>query len=68
MKPQIINLGTIDGDLVETTLIVFRDKLYRFEYVRARYWGNRAGDSYFRFIEHGSGQPSAPFLGKKARG
>jgi len=61
MKPQIIKLGTIDCDLVETTPIVFRDRLYRFEYVRAQYWGNQTGDSYFRFVEHGSGRPSAPF-------
>lgn len=61
MKPEIIKLGTIDCDLAETTPIVFGDRLYRFEYVRTRYWGNQAGDSYFRFIEHDSGRPSAPF-------
>ena len=30
-RPQILKLGTIDVDLVETTPVVFKDKLYRFE-------------------------------------
>ena len=61
MKPQIVKLGTIDVDLVETTPIVFSETLYRFEYVRANYWDNHTGDSYFRFVEHDSGRPSQPF-------
>ena len=61
MKPQITKLGTIDMDLVETTPIVFKGALYRFEYVRAQYWANDTGDSYFRFVEHDSGRPSKPF-------
>lgn len=61
MRPQIKKLGTIDCDLVETTPIVFQGKLYRFEYVRARYWGNKTGDSYFRFVDHDSGCATMPF-------
>ena len=61
MKPRIRKLGTIDLDLVETTPIVFCDSLYRFEYVRPNYRANDTGDSYFRFVEHGSGRPSMPF-------
>lgn len=61
MKPQIIKLGTIDVDLVETTPVVFAGTLYRFEYVRANYWANQTGDSYFRFVEHDSGRPGKPF-------
>lgn len=61
MKPQIVKLGTIDCDLVETTPIVFRSKLYRFEYVRERYAGNTTGDAYFRFVEHDTGLPGEPF-------
>lgn len=61
MKPVIEKLGTIDCDLVETTPIVFRNKLYRFEYVRKGYAGNQTGDSYFRFIDHESGLPSRSF-------
>ena len=61
LKPRIIKLGTIDLDLVETTPVVFKGKLYRFEYVRAGYWANDTGDSYFRFVEHDSGHPSRAF-------
>jgi hypothetical protein len=61
VKPQITKLGTIDLDLVETTPVVFEDKLYRFEYVRATYWANKTGDSYFRFVEHDSGRASKAF-------
>ena len=50
--PTIKKLGTIDCDMVETTPIVFKGKLYRFEYVRKdRYKPNKTGDSYFRFID-----------------
>jgi len=61
MKPAIRKLGTIDCDLVETTPIVFRGRLYRFEYVRIGYSGNKTGDSYFRFVDHATGDVSAPF-------
>ena len=61
MRPAIIKSGTIDLDMVETTPIVFRDKVYRFEYVRANYWANETGDSYFRFVDHETGCPSEPF-------
>ncbi len=61
MKPEITKLGTIDLDLVESTPVVFRGSLYRFEYVRPKYWANNSGDSYFRFVEHDSGRASKPF-------
>ncbi len=60
-KPGIRKLGTIDLDLVETTPVVFKDRVYRFEYVRPGYWDNATGDSYFRFIDRESGEASAPF-------
>ncbi|MBE0535445.1 MAG: hypothetical protein IH624_07215 [Phycisphaerae bacterium] len=60
-KPHIVKLGTIDVDLVETTPVVFKHRLYRFEYVRQRYWANKTGDSYFRFVDHATGRPTAPF-------
>ena len=56
-----MKLGTIDVDLVETTPVVYRDTLHRFEYVRPDYWDNDTGDSYFRFVEHDTGEPSPPF-------
>jgi hypothetical protein len=61
MKPHIRKLGTIDCDLVETTPVVFRGRLYRFEYVREGYSGNKTGDSYFRFVDHETGAPSPGF-------
>ena len=61
MKPAIRKLGTLCCDLVETTPVVFRGRLYRFEYVRQRYAGNNTGDSYFRFVEWETGEPSPSF-------
>lgn len=60
-RPLITKLGTIDVDLVETTPIVFKDKVYRFEYVREGYWDNKTGDSYFRFVDHESRKPTKSF-------
>ena len=59
--PRIRKLGTIDCDLVVTTPVVFRDRLYRFEYVHTGYAGNTAGDSYFRFVDHETGEASPNF-------
>ena len=58
-RPEIRKLGTLDLDMVEATPVVFRDRLYRFEYVRKDYKPNTTGDSYFRFIdvETGQGRP-----------
>ena len=61
MRPHITKLGTIDCDLVETTPVVFQGRLYRFEYVRGQYWNNKTGDSYFRFVDHESGEPGRAF-------
>lgn len=60
-KPRIVKHGTIDLDLVETTPVVFRGRLYRFEYVRQRYKPNTTGDSYFRFIDVETGKPTPGF-------
>jgi hypothetical protein len=46
---------------VETTPIVFKNKVYRYEYVRPGYWDNTTGDSYSRFIEHKTGRPAKSF-------
>jgi alpha-L-fucosidase len=61
MRPVIIKLGTIDCDMVETTPVVFKDRLYRFEYVRKDYWQNQTGDSYFRFVDVQTGFSSESF-------
>lgn len=60
-RPLIIKTGTIDCDLVETTPVVFKNRVYRFEYVRTRYWNNDTGDSYFRFINHETGEITQSF-------
>ena len=60
-KPPIRKLGTIDCDMVETTPIVFRGRLYRFEYVRQNYKPNTTGDSYFRLIDVETGQATPGF-------
>jgi len=46
---------------VETTPIVFKNKVYRFEYVRKKYWNNQTGDSYFRFVDHETGKSTESF-------
>lgn len=60
-RPLIIKSGTIDVDLVETTPIVFKGKVYRYEYVREGYWDNKTGDSYSRFVDHDTGVPTQSF-------
>lgn len=66
--PVITKLGTIDVDLVETTPIVFKNKVYRYEYVRPGYWDNKTGDSYSRFVNHKTGEPTLPFAKGKHLG
>ncbi|MCX8183437.1 MAG: hypothetical protein N3F08_03350 [Crenarchaeota archaeon] len=60
-KPSITKLGTIDCDMVETTPIVFQNRLYRFEYVRSNYKPNKAGIPFFRFIDVDSGESTPAF-------
>jgi len=59
--PLIRRLGTIDLDLVETTPVVFSNRLYRFEWVREGYWNNQRKTNYFRFMDHETGEALAPF-------
>ncbi|MDG3006407.1 hypothetical protein [Paludisphaera mucosa] len=60
-RPEIRKLGTIDVNMVEATPIVFRDRLYRFEYVRKDYRPNTTGDSYFRLVDVETGEASPAF-------
>ncbi|MCA9418779.1 MAG: hypothetical protein KC917_21065 [Candidatus Omnitrophica bacterium] len=59
--PKIEKLGTVECDLVEASPIVFKDRLYRFEYVRDRYQHNELGQAYFHFVDQGNGEKSPPF-------
>jgi pimeloyl-ACP methyl ester carboxylesterase len=60
-KPLIRKQGTIDLDLVETTPVVFSNRLYRFEWVRESYWNNQRKTNYFRLIDHETGETLPPF-------
>ncbi len=60
-RPEIRKLGTLDLDMVEATPVVFKDRLYRFEYVRKDYKSNASGDSYFRFIDVKTGAATPAF-------
>src|SRR6516225_5709951 len=60
-RPLIRKLGTLDLDMVETTPVVLRDRLYRFEYVRKDYHANKTGDSYFQFIDVDTGKATTAF-------
>ncbi|NQU52088.1 MAG: hypothetical protein HQ522_06070 [Bacteroidetes bacterium] len=60
-RPLIVKSGTIDVDLVETTPIVLKEKVYRYEYVRAAYWNNETGDSYSHFVDRETGEPTKAF-------
>lgn len=61
MRPAIKKLGTLDCDMVETSPVVFHDRLYRFESVRPDYHGNQTGSSYFRFVDVESKKPTPSF-------
>ncbi len=60
-RPTIKKLGTLDLLMVETTPVAFKDRLYRFEYVRDNYPANKTGASYFRFIDVESGKATPAF-------
>ena len=60
-KPGVKKRGTLDGDMVETTPVAFKGRLYRFEYVRDNYHANRTGASYFRFIDVATGKATPAF-------
>lgn len=60
-KPLIVKYGTIDVDLVETSPIVFKGKVYRYQYIRAGYWDNKTGDSYSRFVDRETGERTMAF-------
>src|SRR5438067_11736509 len=60
-RPKIRKLGTLDWGMVETTPVVFKGRLYRFEYVRQDYHANKAKASAFRFIDVATGKPTPVF-------
>ena len=64
-RPLIRKVGTIDLDIVETTPVVWRGKLWRFEWVRPgtpqQFQRNRNQPGHFRFRDAQSGEMSPPF-------
>ena len=60
-RPLIVKKGTIDCDIVESTPIVFKNKIYRYEYIRTKYWDNATDDSYSRFVENETGITTKSF-------
>lgn len=54
-------LGTVDADIVEANPVVFRNRLYRFEYIRKGVYCNSTDNSFFRMIDVASGQTAASF-------
>jgi hypothetical protein len=63
-RPLIVKLGTIDSHIVEATPIVFKGKVYRFEWIRKNYHGNTLGVPYFRLIDHATGEVVTPPFGQ----
>ncbi len=59
--PVIRKLGTLDCDLVEATPVVFKGKLYRCEWVRTSYQGNKLDTNYSRLVDVSTGHSTAPF-------
>ena len=60
-RPHIKKLGSIDCDMVETTPVVWRGRLYRFEWVRADHASNTDGVPCFRFVDVASGGTTPTF-------
>lgn len=62
-KPIIRKLGTIACDVVESTPVVFHEKLYRLEYFRAKQHNakNPEATTYFYFYDNETGAYTQPF-------
>ena len=58
-RPLIRKLGSIAIGTVETTPVVFRERLYRFEYVRRK--DDAGGGSHFHFVDVASNETTPPF-------
>ena len=60
-RPVIRKLGTIECDLVEATPFVFGGKVYRLDWVRTRYKGNRLGTDYLHVADRETGDEVSAF-------
>src|SRR5436189_2040434 len=61
--PAIKKLGTLECDIVEATPVVFRERLYLFQSVRADYRHKAPGvdGPYFRFWDTACDEPTPSF-------
>ena len=63
-KP-IIKKGTLDIGVVETTPVVWKGRLLRFEWIRnnkwAGYWNNHTNTGYYRFTDMETAETTPPF-------
>ena len=60
-RPLIEKIGTVELDLTEVNPVVFKGRLYRFEYIRGNetttpYYGNELGHAYSRFVDCETGE------------
>ena len=58
---ELEKLGTIDLGICENTPLVFNGRLYRLEYVRARYRRNPFGKAHHRLVDVATGEALPPF-------
>lgn len=65
-QKKLKKIGTIAVDIVETTPIVWKDRLYRFEWYRNWKVGRRAG--WYHFVDMETGDKTAPFAHSYAFG
>ncbi len=49
--PVVVKQGTVEFDMMEATPFVFKNRLYRFEYIHDFYHGNSEKQSYFRIVD-----------------
>ncbi|MGQ7869221.1 hypothetical protein [Sunxiuqinia sp. sy24] len=60
-KPEIIKKGTIACHVVEATPFVYKDKVYRLEWVRTKNRNNTKGISYLHIVDHVTGEEISAF-------
>ena len=64
-RKTLIKKGTLDIDIVEATPVIWKDRLYRFEWIRYEfgrgYWNNKEGAAHFRFTDMETEETTVPF-------
>jgi alpha-L-fucosidase len=60
-RPIIKKLGTLDLGIVETTPVIWKNRLLRFELIHSDYRTNSAARNHYRFVDFETNQTSLPF-------